>query len=253
MKNRILKGLLEKKKNGIKSLAILIDPDKVDFEQMDELIMSIVSAKVDYILVGGSLISSNSMQAVIASFKNLSIPIILFPGNHAHIHEEADALLYLSLTSGRNADFLIGQHVLSAPLLKKSKLEVLPTGYILIDGGKPTTVSYISNTNPIPHNKPDVAAATAMAGELLGLGLTYLDCGSGAEKPVSIQMVKMVSESVDHPIIIGGGIRSSHTTKAIFEAGADLIVIGTAFEENPDLLQEIAQTRNLFNDLVPKN
>ncbi|SOE23242.1 putative glycerol-1-phosphate prenyltransferase [Spirosomataceae bacterium TFI 002] len=253
MSNSILSELILRKNKGIKSLAVLIDPDKVILDQLDELIMNMVSARVDFILVGGSLISSDLMETVIQRLKPVEIPVILFPGNHAHIYPEADGILYLSLISGRNADFLIGQHVLSAPLLKKSKLEVLPTGYILVDGGKQTTVSYISNTNPVPHDKPDVAAATAMAGELLGLQLTYLDCGSGAQKPVSNTMIEVVSKSVDHPIIVGGGIRTSQKAKEIFCAGADLIVVGTAFEENPDLLFEMSETRDLCNELVTKN
>lgn len=253
MRNSILQSLVDKKSNGLKSLAILIDPDKVNLGQMDELILNIVSAKVDYILVGGSLISSDLMGEVINRLKPVAIPVILFPGNHAHIYHEADGILYLSLISGRNADFLIGQHVLSAPLLKKSNLEVLPTAYMLVDGGTQTTVSYISNTTPIPHNKADVAAATAMAGELLGLSLSYLDCGSGAEKPVSKEMVKLVSKSVAHPLVVGGGINTASKTQELFQAGADLVVIGTAFEENPDLLYKIASVRNMCNQLVSRN
>jgi putative glycerol-1-phosphate prenyltransferase len=253
MRNSILSELIFRKESGVKSLAVLIDPDKVVLDKIDELILNIVSARVDFIFVGGSLISSDLMQTVIHLLKPVAIPVVLFPGNHAHIYPEADGILYLSLISGRNADFLIGQHVISAPLLKKSKLEVLPTGYILVDGGRQTTVSYISNTNPVPHDKPDVAAATAMAGELLGLRLTYLDCGSGAQKPVSNKMVNLVSESVDHPLLVGGGIRTGQKAREIFQSGADLIVVGTAFEENPELLIEMAAARNLCNELVLKN
>lgn len=253
MKHKVINDIKYKKALGLKSLAVLLDPDKVDIASFDELIINIISADVDYIFVGGSLISSSKMEVLLHRLLPLTIPKILFPGDHSHIYPEADGILYLSLISGRNPDYLIGQHVLSAAKLKKSNLEVIPTGYILVDGGKPTTVSYISNTNPVPNDKPDIAAATAVAGELLGFSLTYLDTGSGALQSVHPKMVKAVKEILDHPIIVGGGIRTASKTQEIFEAGADLIVIGTAFEENPSLLKEIAEVRNTCNELVDKN
>ena len=166
-------------------------------------------------------------------------PVILFPGNSLHIEPSADGILLLSLISGRNPEFLIGQHVIAAPLLKKSGLEILPTGYMLVDSGTQTTVSYISGTMPLPYNKPSVAACTAMAGEMLGLQLIYLDAGSGARWPVSAAMIRAVREAVDLPIIVGGGINTPERAAAALEAGADLIVVGNSLETNPELLPEL--------------
>jgi putative glycerol-1-phosphate prenyltransferase len=159
----------------------------------------------------------------------------------------ADAILFLSLISGRNPDFLIGQHVISAPILKKSSLEILPTGYILVDSGKQTTVSYMSNTTPIPHDKPEIAACTAMAGEMLGLKLMYLDAGSGAQRAISPKMISIVRKSVDVPLIVGGGIRSANEAYEAMLAGADTIVIGNGIEKNPALLAEVSEKIDDFN------
>ena len=193
--------------------------------------------------MGGSLITDYVMGDVIAKIKSYTnIPVVLFPGNSLHIDSQADAILLLSLISGRNPEFLIGQHVISAPVLRKSGLEILPTGYMLIDSGRQTTVSYISNTNPIPHDKPGIAACTAMAGEMLGLRLMYLDAGSGAMNPVSPEMIAAVRQSVNTPIIVGGGINSIKKAKNALSAGANVIVVGNGIEENVDLLREIALT-----------
>ena len=172
--------------------------------------------------------------------KQSNIPVILFPGSPAQVTPLADGILLLSLISGRNADLLIGQHVQAAATLKTSGLQILPTGYVLIDGGAPTTVSYISNTLPIPANKPEIAAVTALAGEQLGLKLIYLEAGSGAENPVPQEMIKAVSKQIDVPLIVGGGIRNGEAAYQACQAGADIIVIGTAFEQQPELLPEIA-------------
>ncbi|TAG57186.1 MAG: geranylgeranylglyceryl/heptaprenylglyceryl phosphate synthase, partial [Runella slithyformis] len=172
------------------------------------------------------------------------------PGSSLHIEPTADAILLLSLISGRNPELLIGQHVIAAPILKRSGLEVLPTGYMLVESGRSTTVSYISNTTPIPHDKPSVAACTAMAGEMLGLQLMYLDAGSGAQKPVSAAMIAAVRQAVDTPIVVGGGINSIDKAYAALEAGADVIVVGNGIEENPDLLPEIAQAVRAFNERI---
>lgn len=230
-----------------KSLALLIDPDKVQRESLDEIIVMALEAKVDYFFIGGSLVHTDNWDFLLDRLKLSCIPVILFPGDQSHIHSEADAILYLSLISGRNPEYLIGQHVKSAPLLKKSNLEILSTSYILIDGGKPTTVSYISNTLPIPHDKPDIASATAMAGEMLGHSLCYLDTGSGALQSVSKKTIESVRRSIDLPMIVGGGIRTAVQATEAFEAGADIIVIGTAFEEDTNILSEICSARNLQN------
>ena len=245
MTQKLLSDLYERKENGQKSFAVLIDPDKVNLDNFTNLLDLCIEHHADYIFVGGSLITDYVMNEVIAKIKSYTnIPVILFPGNSLHIDSQADAILLLSLISGRNPEFLIGQHVISAPVLRKSGLEIMPTGYMLIDSGRQTTASYISNTNPIPHDKPGIAACTAMAGEMLGLKLTYLDAGSGAMNPVSPEMIAAVRQSVDTPIIVGGGINSIKKAKNALSAGADVIVVGNGIEENIDLLKKIAETVN---------
>ncbi|MGZ8509920.1 MAG: geranylgeranylglyceryl/heptaprenylglyceryl phosphate synthase, partial [Chitinophagaceae bacterium] len=185
MKSVIYQSLIEKKKQGKKSFAVLIDPDKVNKPMLDELTRLCVSAHVDYLLVGGSLVISNHLDECVQHIKqNCSLPIILFPGSPSQISKYADALLYLSLISGRNPELLIGQHVVSAPFVRQSGLEIMSTGYIVVDGGAPTTVSYISNALPVPADKNEIAICTAMAGEMLGMKLIYMDSGSGAKRPI---------------------------------------------------------------------
>ena len=238
---RLQDDLYERKAKGKKSFAVLIDPDKVNLGNFSRLLDLCIQHSVDYIFVGGSLITDYVMKEVITTIKShTDIPVILFPGNSLHIDNQADAILLLSLISGRNPEFLIGQHVISAPILRKSGLEILPTGYMLIDSGRQTTVSYISNTTPIPHDKLGIAACTAMAGEMLGLKLTYLDAGSGALNAVSPEMIAAVRQSVETPIIVGGGINSIQKAKNALLAGADVVVIGNGIEQNVDLLAEIA-------------
>ena len=197
--------------------------------------------QVDFFLVGGSLITSDGMAETIRLIRrHTSIPVLLFPGSNMHISPGADALLLLSLISGRNPEFLIGQHVVAAPMLRKSGLELLPTGYMLVESGRPTTASYISGTTPLPYDKPGVAACTAMAGAMLGLQLMYLDGGSGAERPVSPEMIAAVRQAADTPLIVGGGINSPAKARLALEAGADLIVVGNGIEKDPSLLGQIA-------------
>ena len=168
-----------------------------------------------------------------------SAPVILFPGNQFMIPKNADGLLLLSLISGRNAELLIGKHVLAAPFLKTCDFGILPTGYMLIENGHGTAVSYMSNTTPIPAEQDDIALCTAIAGELLGLQLIYMDAGSGAENPVSLRMIKKVRQNISIPLIIGGGIRNAKQAKDIAEAGADVVVVGNAIEKNPSLVTEL--------------
>jgi phosphoglycerol geranylgeranyltransferase len=235
-------------KSGKKGLAILLDPDKLNAKILAERIKSINESYVDYIFVGGSLISSDNMDMVLSELSDKTfIPKILFPGNSLHINSKADGILFLSLISGRNPEFLIGQQVVSAAALKRSGLNILPTGYILVDGGKPTTVSYISNTTPIPADKPDVAAVTALAGEMLGLKYIYLDAGSGALNPVREEMISMVKKTITLPLIVGGGIRTAEAASRAFRAGADIVVIGNAIEENPNFLNEVSQIAEKHN------
>jgi phosphoglycerol geranylgeranyltransferase len=231
-----------------KSLAVLLDPDKLEENNFELFLDACVNAQVDYFFVGGSLLTKHIMAETIAIIKKrTNIPVIIFPGNSLHIEPTADAILLLSLISGRNPEYLIGQHVISAPLLRQSKLEILSTGYLLIDSGKPTTVSYISNTTPIPHDKADIAVCTAMAGEMLGMKLIYLDGGSGAINPISATMIRKVKENIHLPLIVGGGINSIEKASDALEAGADIIVIGNAFEKDPNLLPQIAETVKSFN------
>ncbi|UFH55325.1 geranylgeranylglyceryl/heptaprenylglyceryl phosphate synthase [Spirosoma sp. KNUC1025] len=237
--------------SGRKALAVLLDPDKIEQNALSDLVVSTTRFPVDFFLVGGSLVTDYVHKEVIATIRRHSqTPIILFPGNPTHIEPSADAILFLSLISGRNPEFLIGQHVIAAPLLKKSGLEILPTGYMLVDSGTQTTVSYISGTMPLPHDKPGVAACTAMAGEMLGLKLIYLDAGSGARWAVSPIMIAAVRAAVDLPIIVGGGINSGEKAYEALKAGADMIVVGNGIEQNPDLLPQLSAAVREFNQSV---
>lgn len=242
MNKQVYQKMIADKAKGRKTFAVLLDPDSLEQDEYKKIIQRSVECKVDYFFVGGSLITSNAFGSLIRLIKEYSnIPVILFPGNNLHIDASADAILFLSLISGRNADLLIGQHVISAPILKRTPLEVLPTGYMLVDGGRATTVSYISNTNPLPADKPSIAACTAMAGEMLGLKLMYLDSGSGALNPVSPKMIGAVSRSVEAPLIVGGGINTVEKALDALIAGADTIVIGNGIEKNINLLIDVAE------------
>ena len=218
----ILTQLEQAKTQGDKKFVVLIDPDKVRLGNMDEVLENAVKAKVDYFFIGGSLIVNNQLdQCLLAIKERCHIPMILFPGNSLQLSWKADAILFLSLISGRNADLLIGNHVIAAPYLKLSPLEILPTGYMLIDGGAATSVLYMSNTRPIPTHKEDIAVCTAMAGEMLGLRLLYMDAGSGAVNPISEEIISSVSHAVSVPLITGGGIRTPEKAAAHAKAGAD--------------------------------
>ncbi|MEO5783142.1 MAG: geranylgeranylglyceryl/heptaprenylglyceryl phosphate synthase [Ginsengibacter sp.] len=241
MINRIYNSLTEKKRHGKKSFAVLIDPDKVNDGKVQSLIDLSVVAKVDYFLVGGSLVISNYLDECVQYIKrSCNIPVILFPGSPSQVSKYADALLYLSLISGRNPELLIGQHVISAPIVKNSGLEIMSTGYIVIDGGAPTTVSYISGAAPLPSDKNDIAMCTAMAGEMLGMKLIYMDSGSGAKRAVTESMIQTVSQSIAIPLIIGGGIADPEKAYLNCKAGADIIVVGNAIEKDESLIAEMA-------------
>jgi len=241
MKSFIYNSLTEKKRQGKKSFAVLIDPDKVNKPMLDELTGLCIAAKVDYLLVGGSLVISNHLDECVQHIKqNCSIPVILFPGSPSQISKYADALLYLSLISGRNPELLIGQHVVSAPFVKQSGLEIMSTGYIVVDGGAPTTVSYISNASPVPSDKNEIAMCTAMAGEMLGMKLIYMDSGSGAKRPISETMIESVAKSISSPLIIGGGIADPEKAYLNCKAGADVIVVGNAIEKDASLIKEMS-------------
>jgi putative glycerol-1-phosphate prenyltransferase len=241
MKQELYNQFIERKQKGKKSFTVLIDPDKVNTASIEQLVNLSTEAKVDYFFVGGSLVISNHLDECIQQIKAAcDIPVILFPGSPSQVSRYADALLYLSLISGRNPELLIGQHVVSAPFVKKSGLEIMPTGYMVIDGGAPTTVSYISNASPIPADKNEIAMCTAMAGEMLGMKLIYMDAGSGAKRPITETMIEKVAKHIESPLIVGGGIIDPEKAYRNCKAGADVIVVGNAIEKDFSLIKEMA-------------
>ncbi|MDD3877769.1 MAG: geranylgeranylglyceryl/heptaprenylglyceryl phosphate synthase [Bacteroidales bacterium] len=237
----IYSSVLEKKRNSQKQFVVLIDPDKIDKKNTEKLSRICQDAGVDFLFIGGSLLTDDSFNRCIEILKkNSNIPVVIFPGNAMQISSEADAILFLSLISGRNAEMLIGNHIISAPILKKSGIEVISTGYMIIESGKMTSVSYMSNTMPIPFDKIDIAVCTAMAGEMLGMKLIFMDAGSGALNPVSKRMIENVSKAVSIPLIVGGGINTPEKAMENCKAGADIIVVGNAIEKNGQLISEMA-------------
>jgi len=241
----ILDKIINSKKEGKKQIAVLIDPDKLNTDELVNLISKIATSHINYIFVGGSLLSSDQMDKYINLIKqNIDIPVIIFPGNVHQISNKADGILFLSLISGRNPEFLIGSQVVAAPLLKKSNLEILSTGYVLVDSGVQTTASYISNTTPLPRNKADIAVATALASEMIGHKLLYLDGGSGAKLEVPREMISAVKKHINIPLFVGGGINTKEKLETAFNSGADLVVIGTAIEKNQDFLNDIIEVLN---------
>jgi len=230
------------KKGGKKQLLPLVDPDKISSESAVQLGKTAQELNISIILIGGSILTEGNMDQCIQDLKkHFTGKILLFPGNTMQLSKHADGILFLSLISGRNPELLIGKHVIAAPYIKSAGLEVIPTGYMLIESGRQTSVSYMSHTFPIPHHKSDIALCTALAGEMLGLKCIYMDAGSGAEKPISAEMIRQVSNNISVPLIIGGGIRTVDDAKTAVEAGADMIVIGNLLEKSPQMLQEIAK------------
>jgi phosphoglycerol geranylgeranyltransferase len=226
-----------------KKFAVLVDPDKLDDQGAENLAALCNKAEVDFLFAGGSLMVQHRMDQMLTRLKaSTSIPVVLFPGNSLQVTNRADAILFLSLISGRNAEMLIGKHVEVAPLLKQSNLEIIPTGYMLIESGSMTTALYMSNSHPIPSNKPDVAACTAMAGQMLGLKAIYLDTGSGAVHPVPAEMIAAVKQQTNVPVIVGGGLRTIEQITASCLAGADIIVVGNAIESDPELTLEFSRS-----------
>ncbi len=231
-----------------KGLALLFDPDKCPGPNLKDVIRQAEKCDIDFFFVGGSLIF-NGIEILIEQIKSLtSIPVVIFPGGVIQVSPSADTILLLSLISGRNPEYLIGNHVIMAPFLKKSGLEVIPTAYMIVDGGVRTAVEYVSNTVPLPADKPDLAVATAIAGELLGMKLLYLDAGSGAKYPVSASIISAVSEETSVPLIVGGGIRTADQAHKAYSAGADLIVVGNALEKSPEFLSRLCEVKRTFKD-----
>lgn len=248
--SEFLKNIYPNKLVHKRALAVLIDPD-----QPSETVLNIVRQctrfEVDYIFVGGSLVTSGVLSNTIHIIKeNFNGPVYIFPGNEFMIDEQADGILFLSLLSGRNPEYLIGKQVVAAPALANSSLDVVPTAYLLIDGGKETSVSYISNTKPIPSDKPDIAVATALAGKLMGMKCVYMDAGSGALRHVPYKMVNALRKNLELPIIVGGGIRDAETATQLYKAGADILVIGNGAEENDSIIGKMAEARNALTTKV---
>lgn len=246
---KILQNIKKKSQENKKSLAVLIDPDKISSQESLGYLLDVgLENCIDYFFVGGSLITTNQMNEVIAFLKRQeSIPVVIFPGNTMQIDTKADGILFLSLISGRNPDLLIGQHVIAAPLLRRTSLEVIPTGYMLVSNSHLSSVAYMSHSLPIPGDKLAIGASTAMAGEMLGMQCIYMDAGSGADVPVSAEMIKEVRKNVQVPLIVGGGINTVNRANNALKAGADLIVVGNAIEKNPDLLIGISECVYEFN------
>lgn len=241
---QVLDNIFQLKENNKKALAILIDPDSLSKDLLAQQVKIANESNVDFFFVGGSMITDDCLDETLSYIKdNSTIPTVIFPGSVYQINSKADAILFLSLISGRNAELLIGKHVLAAPLIKASGIEVLPTGYMLIDGGKPTTASYVSGSLPIPNDKPKIAAGTALAGEMLGLKINFLDAGSGAAQKVTSAMISATSQTSENPLIVGGGIKSALEAKEAWEAGATIVVVGNAVESNPDLIKEISKIK----------
>jgi phosphoglycerol geranylgeranyltransferase len=244
----IYQDILKATTQGRKQFAVLIDPDKLLNKDVENIAINAARSGVDYFFVGGSLLVNNELDSCIKTLKaNSDIPVIIFPGNNMQLSWKADAILFLSLISGRNPEMLIGLHVIAAPYLKLSPLEVISCGYMLIESGKTTAVQYMSNTMPIPSDKIDIAICTAMAGEMLGLKLIYLEAGSGALHSVPIPMIE---QNINIPVIVGGGLRSPEQVSEVAKAGADIIVIGTAFEQNSGLVSEMADAMHKASKII---
>ena len=231
---------------GKKSIALLLDPDKSTGDSLRNILQYAIGSKTDYIFAGGSLTFS-SIDNLISEIRKLcAIPVILFPGNLLQLTLKADIILLLSLISGRNPELLIGNHVIAAPHLKDVREKLVSVGYMLIGCGKKTSVEYISQTEPIPCDKPEIAVATALAGEMLGMQMIYLEAGSGATNPVPLNIVKAVRQNISIPLAVGGGIKSKDEVEDIYNAGADLIILGNGCEKNPELLREACRVRDKF-------
>ncbi len=234
----IIDQIMASKTNGQQMLAILIDPDKVDIEVIAFISQKINASPATHLFVGGSEVFSTKIDDLILELKKYcSLPILLFPGNPSQISVYADGILFLNLISGRNPDFLIEHQVIAAPFLKKTNLEIIPTAYMLIESSRITAVERISKTKPMSTTNIDFVIHTAQAGELMGNKLVYLEAGSGAKNSVPIEIIKKVSQNIHIPLIVGGGISNVYDIQKMYDAGADLVVIGTAFENNTDFFE----------------
>jgi len=235
----IYNDILKAKSENTKLLAILLDPDKIVWENLSVLISKINHSPASHIFIGGSLVITNRISELIIHLKQkTTLPVILFPGNPSQISNEADAILFLMLISGRNPDYLIEQQVKAAPILKKTNLEIISTGYILIESGNQTAVERVSKTKPLDRNNINYVIQTAQAGEMLGNKLIYLEAGSGAKQAVSLEMIKKVAQNIEIPLVVGGGIVDLQQIKDSYNSGANLVVIGTAFENDMNFFNQ---------------
>lgn len=231
---------------GEKLIAVLIDPGKIAKQALEQKLDNLKNAPIDFIFLGGSLVNESVSETRQLIQEQLKLPVILFPGSLLQLDFSADALLLLSLLSGRNADLLIGNHVIAAPIIRKSGIETISTAYLLIDGGKQSTVQYISNSQPIARDKTEIVVATSIAAEMLGFQLIYLEAGSGALQNVPASMVAAVRENTKLPVVVGGGIKDAETMYELFNAGADIIVLGTIFESEMDIASKIQDVKKRF-------
>jgi phosphoglycerol geranylgeranyltransferase len=235
----IYNAIIQAKTENQKLLAILLDPDKIIWENLEFLIEKIKQSPATHIFIGGSHVQNDILDELIIRLKEkTSLPVVLFPGNPSQISANADAILFLSLLSGRNPDYLIEHQVNAVPILKNTQLEIISTGYILIQSGGETAVSRVSKTQPLDRDNSDYVLQTAQAGEMLGHKLIYLEAGSGAKQAVPLEMIKKVSNNIEIPLIVGGGIIDLQGIQKAYEAGADLVVIGNAFENNPEFFNQ---------------
>lgn len=231
---------------GNRSIALLLDPDKARGSSLLSILKAAEKSKPDYIFTGGSITFNNIDNLINTIKEHCSIPVVLFPGNLLQLTQKADIILLLSLISGRNPELLIGNHVIAAPYLKSAKEKLVSVGYILISCGNRTSVEYISQTEAIPSDKTDIAVATALAGEMLGLKMIYLEAGSGAINSVPADIIKSVRDNITIPLAVGGGIKDKKQVHDIFKAGANLIILGNGCERNPDLLLDACAVRDDF-------
>ena len=236
MNNSLLNYIQNASRKGEKLLAILLDPDKSTIDEIPSILKKIENLNANFIFVGGSFVEDGVTANFVKELKeNTLLPVILFPGDYSQVTNYADGLLFLSLLSGRNPEYLIEQQIKAVPFLKNSTLEIIPTGYILIDGGTNSSVLKVSKTTPIPQDNIELAVATAVAGMYKGKQLIYLEAGSGAKQAVNAELISEVKKNITIPLIVGGGIKSKKQLNNAFKNGADLVVIGTAIENNIDL------------------
>ncbi|MFD0863505.1 geranylgeranylglyceryl/heptaprenylglyceryl phosphate synthase [Sungkyunkwania multivorans] len=240
----ILEDIIKAKGDRKKLLAVLIDPDKISVHAVPDFMDKVNASIATHVFVGGSTVANGLTEKIVLAIKTFTdLPVILFPGDAIQITDEAHGILFLSLISGRNPEYLIGQHVKSIAKLKNTSLEIIPTGYILIDGGNETAVQRVSKTTPIPRNDNEMAVETALAGQFSGKQLIYLEAGSGAKHPVPSRMIAEVVDELSVPVIVGGGIRDVNALEKAYAAGATLVVIGTILEDDEAFFEKLKKNR----------